>query len=44
MPKTYQMEVVSNSKYVLAPKQAQWLSAHDVWLISGWIDQGAKDN
>jgi hypothetical protein len=44
MPKMYQMDVVSNNKYVLTPKQAQWLSPHDVWLISGWIDQGAKDN
>ena len=44
MPKMYKMDVVSNDKYVLTPKQAQWLSPHDVWLISAWIDQGAKDN
>jgi hypothetical protein len=44
MPKMYQMNVLSNDKYVITPKQAQWLSPHDVWLISGWIDQGAKDN
>lgn len=44
MPKMYQMKVLSNDKYEITPKQAQWLSPHDVWLISAWIDQGAKDN
>jgi mono/diheme cytochrome c family protein len=44
MPKMYEIKVLSDKKYEIVPKQAQWLSPHDVWLISGWIDQGAKDN
>ena len=43
MPKM-QIKVLNQNKYVITPKQAQWLSPHDVWLISAWIDQGAKNN
>jgi hypothetical protein len=46
MPKMYHISFSSSSheKNVVVEQQAQRLSPHDVWLISTWVDQGAKDN
>jgi hypothetical protein len=49
MPKMYHISSASRGsasrdKNVVVEQQSQRLSPHDVWLISTWIDQGAKDN
>jgi hypothetical protein len=44
MPKMYHISSSSHEKNVVVEQQAQRLSPHDLWLISTWVDQGAKDN
>jgi hypothetical protein len=44
MPRTYHAIPAGHDKGVGMDQQAQQLDPHDVWLISTWIDQGAKNN